>query len=63
MRWMSSFEIECVFKVMDDYQGKCHTEEDILSFNKKKARWYPYRGWEEVKIKVKEEDLFYKGIY
>ena len=34
-----------------------HAEEDIPSFNKKKARWHPYKGLEEVKIKIKEEDL------
>ena len=41
---------------MNDNLRKCDAEEDIPSFNKKKARRYPYRGLEEVKMKVKEED-------
>ena len=53
---MTSFEIECVSQAMNDYLRKCDAEENIHPFNKKKARWYPYRSLEEVKIKLKEED-------
>ena len=53
--------MQCVSKAMNDYLIKCDAEESIPLFNKKKARWYPYRGLEEVKVKIKEEDPSQRG--